>query len=182
MRVVLILTLLLGGLGCAVYKPARVLAPERFGLTCVSDTLCVEDVERLNEAQAYVDRAMRFVAAQIGEFEDQPPLLFCSTQACFSRFNDPRVAAVNIGTFGIVINAHGWQDHILRHELIHHWQNVQFGRAQASVFLPRWYIEGMAYSLSQDPRRPLPREDIEVWREEFETWVAAGNDWRSPPR
>jgi hypothetical protein len=47
--------------------------------------------------------------------------------------------------------------------------------------LPRWYIEGMAYSISQDPRKPLPRADIQGWRDLFNAWKEEGNDWRQPP-
>ncbi|MBC8932715.1 hypothetical protein IAI15_40655, partial [Escherichia coli] len=37
---------------------------------------------------------------------------------------------------------------------------------------PRWLIEGMAYSLSDDPRHPLA-EPFESWRTRFDTWHAA---------
>ena len=57
----------------------------------------------------------------------------------------------------------------------------QFCAVQASR-LPRRYIEGMAYSISQDPRDPLPRRDIQTWRTQFNMWIEEGNDWRQPPQ
>ena len=37
---------------------------------------------------------------------------------------------------------------------------------------PRWLIEGMAYSLSGDPRRPLA-QPFDAWRARFDAWQAA---------
>jgi len=45
---------------------------------------------------------------------------------------------------------------------------------------PVWFREGMAYSLSRDPRRPLP-PPLEGYRQEFETWyqqVGPGKLWQ----
>ena len=38
---------------------------------------------------------------------------------------------------------------------------------------PTWLIEGMAYSLSEDPRRPLT-EPWEAYRQQFEVWAIQG--------
>ena len=166
---------------CALYKPLRVLTPETFGLTCVSHDICVEVPATIVEATRLRDNAVWFVEENVGPLEQPPRILFCSSEDCFSRFGNPAVAALYFwGLDTLLINDKGWQDYILRHELIHHWQVEQFGPVQASR-LPRWYIEGMAYSLSQDPRSPLPRTDIEEWRAQFGEWVENGNEWRQPP-
>ena len=167
---------------CALYKPLRVLTPEIFGLTCMSDDICVEDPATITEATALRDNALRFVEENIGPLRQPPRVLFCGSEECFARFGNPAVSALYFwGMETLLINEKGWQDYILRHELIHHWQVQQFGPVQSSR-LPRWYIEGMAYSLSQDPRNPLPRTDIEEWRAQFDAWVEEGNDWRQPPQ
>jgi hypothetical protein len=54
--------------------------------------------------------------------------------------------------------------------LIHHLQMENIGSLHALFFTPTWFIEGMAYSLSEDPRRPLP-QPLEGWRSEFERWL-----------
>lgn len=175
-----ILALLLAA--CAFYKPLRVITPETFGLTCVTDTLCVEDVSTVAEATELWDDALRFVAENVGPIDHPPRVLFCSSEDCFAQFGNPAVAAFYFwGLDTLLINDKGWQDYILRHELIHHWQVQHFGALQASR-LPRWYIEGMAYSVSQDPRDPLPRTDIQAWRAQFNGWVQEKNDWRQPPQ
>lgn len=166
---------------CAAYKPARRLAPETFGMTCPSRTTCVEDTEMLSDAKRLQFDAVAFVETNLAPFENPPRVLFCSTQDCALRFGDPRVKGHYFGTYGLVINPGGWQPHIVRHEMIHHLQNERFGMFQASYAMPRWFIEGMAYSLSEDPRDPLPRRDIEAFRARFDAWIAAGNSWRAPP-
>lgn len=167
---------------CAFYKPLRVLTPETFGLTCVADDLCVEDTSTVPVASQLRNEALSFVAANVGPIDQPPRVLFCSSQECFARFGNPAVAALYFwGLDTLLINDKGWQDYILRHELIHHWQVEQFGAVQTSR-LPRWYIEGMAYSISRDPRDPLPRTDIQAWRAQFNVWVEEGNDWRQPPQ
>lgn len=166
---------------CAFYKPLRVVAPETFGLTCVTDDICVEDPATIDAATQLRNDALRFITENVGPIEQAPRVLFCHSEDCFARFGNPAVAALYIwGLNSLIINDKGWHDYILRHELIHHWQFEQFGAVRFSR-LPRWYIEGMAYSLSQDPRDPLPRSDIEEWRDQFDTWMDEGNDWRQPP-
>lgn len=46
------------------------------------------------------------------------------------------------------------------------------GSVHALLFTPEWFIEGMAYALSEDPRRLLP-EPMEGWCSKFEAWYSA---------
>ncbi|PJI93029.1 hypothetical protein BC777_1896 [Yoonia maricola] len=166
---------------CHTIKPLRSLAPETFGLTCVTDTLCVEDPDTAPQAQRLATEAMRFVEVKIGSIQQTPKFQFCSTIRCFNRFGHSEFRAQYVwGANTIVVNAAGWEDYIIRHEVIHHLQAEHFGLIKASS-LPRWFIEGMAYTLSEDPRNPLPRDDIEQYRQQFVHWLEAGNDWRLGP-
>lgn len=167
---------------CLFYKPLRVLAPQAFGFTCISNDLCLENSSDSEEARRLRDEALQFVTTNVGPIKETPRVIFCRSKTCFARFGNPAVAAFYYwGIETLVINETGWHDYILRHELIHHWQAEEFGPFRAAR-LPDWYIEGMAYTLSQDPRDPLPREDIEEWRARFNRWVADGNKWQKPPQ
>lgn len=167
---------------CAIYKPARVLTAEAYGLACIDDEICIEDPDSLERARSLRNDAVAFVQSRLGPFRKPPRVLFCATKTCYGRFANPQTLGINLGTMGAVINETGWSEHIVRHELIHHWQSENFGKIATAVSLPRWYIEGMAYTLSKDPRHPLPHAPAQAWRAQFEEWIADGNDWRIPPR
>jgi len=167
----------------ALYKPLRVLIPETFGLTCVSHDSCVEDLTTITQATRLRDNAVGFVEENVGPLRQPPRILFCSSEDCFARFGNPQVSALYFwGMETLLINDKGWEDYILRHELIHHWQVENFGLRPTASGLPRWFIEGIAYSLGQDPRNPLPRTDIQEWRAQFAVWMENGSDWRQPPQ
>lgn len=167
---------------CSSYKPVRVVAPELFGLTCFPDGICLDDPARHNEAAALTNNAKSFVDDRFGPAPNLSRVLYCSTKSCFSQFGNPQVAALYVwGTDTLVVNETGWQDYIIRHELIHHWQAKTFGVLPSSSGLPRWYIEGMAYVLSDDPRADTTNAEANGFRDTFQLWIDAGNDWRIPP-
>ncbi len=166
--------LLLIGLLCApaaawaFIKPVRVVAPELTGLFCVNDALCTDDVSRYQEAAKLYDEALHFVGSSVGSIENKPRVIFCTSDACFQSFGLRKQAAATIGTFGIVISPRAWEPYYVRHEMIHHLQNEKLG-IFATWTKPKWFIEGMAYSLSEDPR-PNLSEPFERYRSQFENW------------
>jgi hypothetical protein len=96
--------------------------------------------------------------------------VFCSTPACSKKFGFTRQNAYTVATVSFVISDRGWRPYFVRHELIHHLQNEHLGSLRAWLFKPAWFREGMAYSLSQDPRNPLP-EPLQGYRSRFEVWL-----------
>jgi hypothetical protein len=166
--------LLLTGLLClpfaawAFFKPVRIAAPELAGVSCVSDTLCTDDLSRHQQAAGLYNEALRFVDSSIGRIEDKPRVIFCSSDACFHSFGLGKSAAATIGTFGIVISPRGWKSYYVRHEMIHHLQNEKLGTIRAWRE-PEWFHEGMAYALSEDPRAELG-EPFEQYRSQFRHW------------
>ena len=162
------------------YKPYRILIPSIAPVTCVTDRLCLDDVSREAEAQRLTNDALSFVNREIGEIQNPPRIYFCASEPCSTYFGLEGTAGYAVGTLGIVIKPSGWKDHTLRHELIHHLQNDQLGTFGAYL-TPKWFREGMAYSLSRDPRRPLNNtHGIEDFRKAFEVWyptIAKENLW-----
>ncbi|MCE2453659.1 MAG: hypothetical protein J4F48_12765 [Nitrospinae bacterium] len=151
-----------------LYKQARVLAPEWNGVSCVSEVVCLEDASRYRQAAALYDEAYTFVNTSVGAIENKPRAIFCDTQACFEAFGFNKAAAHTVGVSGIVIGPRGWKDYYLRHEMIHHLQAERLGvfRRWRS---PEWFKEGMAYSLSRDPR-PNLSQTWQGYRAQFEKW------------
>ncbi|MFA6051723.1 MAG: hypothetical protein WCW33_06615 [Candidatus Babeliales bacterium] len=152
----------------AFVKPVRVVAPALAGLSCINDTLCTDDVSRFEEAAKLYDEALHFVESSVNSIENKPRVIFCSTDACFQSFGFRKQAGANIGIFGIVISPRAWKPYYVRHEIIHHLQNEKLGMIKAWRE-PQWFMEGMAYSLSEDPRQKLS-EPFEQYRSKFEVW------------
>jgi hypothetical protein len=156
----------------AFCKPVRVLAPELTGVSCMNDYLCTDDPSRQSEASDLYEDAVQFVTASVGEIRHKPRAVFCTTDDCGRSFGLGKRSSATIGTSGIVVSPRAWQPHYVRHEMIHHLQNEQLGTLKAWLVTPEWFIEGMAYALSSDPRAVLV-EPWQQYRSRFEEWYRA---------
>jgi hypothetical protein len=149
----------------AIPNPLRALAPGLFGFVC-EERVCVDDARRLAEAQELVRSARADVVRKLGAPSALPLALFCSSAECFGTFGRRRSIAETFGGQAILIGPRGWAAYFVRHELIHVAQYEKLGLIRAWRG-PKWITEGMAYSLSEDPRRKLPA-DLEAWRAQYE--------------
>ncbi|AOI87483.1 hypothetical protein WS58_21250 [Burkholderia pseudomultivorans] len=155
----------------AFVKPLRVVAPALLpGVSCPRADICIDDPAKLGAAQRLYDDGAARAAAAVGAFRQAPRVVFCSTRACADQFGLGERAALTLGDFGVVVAPRGWQTFFVAHELIHHRQAEVLGNVAVAT-KPRWLIEGMAYSLSGDPRHPL-KEPFEAWRARFDAWHA----------
>jgi hypothetical protein len=154
----------------AIPSPLRALAPGLFGLVC-EGRVCVDDARRLAEAQELVRSARANVEQKLGAPHTFPLALFCSSEQCFRTFGNRRSTAETFGGKAMLIGPRGWAAHFVRHELIHAAQYEKLGFIRAWRG-PQWITEGMAYSLSEDPRRPLPAQ-LEAWRAQYESRLGA---------
>jgi len=152
----------------AFVKPIRIFAPELTGISCINDTLCIDDASRFQEALALYEEALNFTDTTVGLIERNPRVTFCTTENCLQSFGLGRRAGITMGTFGIVISPRAWKPYYVRHEMIHHLQNEKLGMVKA-LLEPKWFMEGMAYSLSEDPR-PKLSEPFEQYRVQFKGW------------
>ncbi|WP_321788694.1 hypothetical protein [Burkholderia pyrrocinia] len=156
----------------ALVKPLRIVAPALIpGVSCPSADICTDDAAKLGDAQQLYRDGYARAAAAVGGFRVAPRVVFCSTRACADAFGLGQRAALTLGNFGVAVAPRGWQPYFLAHELIHHRQAEVLGNLAVAT-KPRWLIEGMAYSLSEDPRHPLT-EPFESWRTRFDAWHAA---------
>ncbi len=167
-RLALLLVTVVPALAWAVVKPVRVVWPEFAGVTCVSETICVDDPSQVQQAQALYSEAVAFVSRDVAAVEGAARVIFCATQACADGFGLGARSAVTVGTLGSVIGPKAWKPFYVRHELIHYVQGKTLGVIPL-LMKPAWFVEGMAYGLSQDPRRPLA-EPFESQRAKFIAW------------
>ena len=153
----------------AIARPAQVL--ERVGgLSCRAETVCTDDPSRLQEASNLYSGAMEFLASSVAPLQGRPLVVFCSSWQCYSFMWRDGSAAKTVGKYIIVISPRGWAPYFVRHELIHRLQGEKLG-VLAMYGKPEWFIEGMAYALSQDPR-PHLIEPFESDRAHFQVWYA----------
>lgn len=159
-----------------LFKPMRVLAPEWNGVTCLSEAVCVEDAARAEEAESIHKAAAEFVRTSVGGIRSNPRVTFCASVKCFEAFGFHAPAkAKTIGVSGIVVGPSGWSEYILRHEMIHHLQSERLG-VLGQWLSPKWFKEGMAYSLSGDPRALV--EPFADYRAHFDRWRQQVSDER----
>ena len=151
------------------FKPVRVLALDWNNVTCFGDYICTDDPSSYSAASTLYDSAHEFVEATIGPMAHKPRVIFCSTDLCFQSFGLGRRSAATIGTVAIVLSPRAWKPYYVRHEMIHHIQNERLGSLKAWAITPEWFVEGMAYSLSEDPR-PVLSEPSQQDRTQFEAW------------
>lgn len=166
-------------------KPVRVLAPSLVGLHCDQEPVCTDDPQQWLAANALYIEGMAFVSGHVAPVAGSPRAVFCATQACADRFGLDARAAVTVGTWGTVYAPRAWQPYFVRHELIHVLQGQQLGLLRRWM-APTWFVEGMAYALSEDPREPLAepwqahREQFRAWsrrRDRTDWWTEAGGLW-----
>lgn len=167
-RITLIILFLMPIAVWSAYKPVRVIVPQWNGVSCITEQICIETLEKAEEARVLYDSSVAFVNDFVGVMENNPRVTFCSSVECFKAFGFRAPSkAKAVGLSGIVVGPDGWKGHILRHEIIHHLQSERLGiiRQWRS---PPWFKEGMAYSLSGDPRNLT--EPFNSYREQFGNW------------
>jgi len=152
----------------AFIKPIRVFAPAWNGVSCINDTICTDDMSHYQEAASLYDEALNYVDSSVGVIKNRPRVIFCYSEACSRSFGLGKRSALTIGSFRIVISPRAWKAYYVRHEMIHHLQNEKLGLLKVWRD-PKWLIEGMAYSLSEDPR-PKLSEPFEQYRAQFNQW------------
>ena len=152
----------------AVVKPVRFVAPALNGVSCPTAQVCLDDFSRLADAQSLYSEGLAFVDANVAPLDGNPRVIFCSSETCAASFGLGKRSALTISTIGTVIGPRAWKAYYVRHELIHQLQAQRLGKLQ-SLFKPEWFVEGMAYALSQDPRQPL-NEPFEGYRARFLAW------------
>ncbi len=153
-----------------IAKPVKIFYPQLAGVQCPHPWLCVDDLSKVDEARLLYENALKGVELKLSSFDHKPRVIFCSAPACFAAFGFEKEAATSIGSLGVIVAPRGWTQYFVEHELIHQWQSENFGLL-AMTMAPTWLKEGMAYSLSDDPRAVL-QEPFQSFRSEYRSKFA----------
>ena len=153
-------------------KPVRLLLPELKGVTC-SESICVDDIERMQEAKDLYDAAHAHVSFRITPLENRPRMVFCARTDCYTSFGGGLERAITYPNLGSLIAPASWSPHFARHELIHALQAQELG-AVRMLRGPDWFCEGMAYSVSEPPVEDMPQQ-FEAFRNQYNEWAAGLN-------
>ena len=167
-RVALVALLCVPFAAWAFYKPVRLLAPSLAGVSCITDEICTDAPSRIRDATGLYEHALEFVEAKAGRIKSRPHVIFCESEACAQSFCLGRSTAKTTGPLGTVFGPRAWEPYYVRHEFIHHLQNERLGMYRFHRG-PEWFIEGMAYSLSEDPRIELA-QPFQQYRSQFDAW------------
>lgn len=149
-------------------KPIRVALAQQLPFLSCQGNVCVDEPQQQDKAQKLYDQAIQQTQLRVGNFQHHPTMIFCSTQACAETFGMEHAAAKAVGNLGTVIAPRGWKEFYIVHELIHDRQAEEWGNL-AMLTKPKWLIEGMAYTLSNDPR-PKLSPPFEQWCIQFQSW------------
>ena len=165
----IIILLLMPFVAWVFFKPIRVLAPELIGVACINSRVCIDDKTQIEIADDLYGNALHFVEISVAAVEAEPRVIFCATSECSEFFGLGKRSAITLGTYGIIVSPRAWKPHYLRHEMIHHVQFEKLGIVKLWFTSPKWFTEGMAYYLSEDPR-PVLAEPHESYRSQFASW------------
>jgi len=152
-RLLAVLVLALAGTGCG-YRP-WVLVPALSGTERVSGQLRVErglpDTTRTLLLQALVVAPSR-LARYFGDVRSKPLVVACCTEAKARSLGlRGRAIAVTVRGPAILLGPHG----LAAEEILHEWSHAELdARLPRAVVrrLPRWFDEGLARVISDDPR------------------------------
>ncbi|PTV55414.1 hypothetical protein [Acinetobacter seifertii] len=150
------------------FKPIRVVFAHHLSLLHCEDHICVDDPKAEPLAKTLYNRALQETQDIVGAFHQQPTMVFCSTLECANAFGMEKAAAKAVGNLGLLVAPRGWKDFYITHELIHHRQAEEW-RNIAMLTKPKWLVEGMAYTLTDDPR-PTLSAPFQQWRAQFKLW------------
>lgn len=154
-------------------KPVRLVMPTLAGMSRITGNLYSDTPSQAEDATKLYNEAFNFVGLKIGAIKSCPRVVFCANVANAQFFGLGRASAMTADPCGILIGPRAWKPYYVRHELIHHLQYEHLGLYRYHR-CPAWFIEGMAYSLSEDPRVELP-QPAKNYRSKFEAWMRSIN-------
>lgn len=141
--------------GCQTAANAKLLLPADWtGLVDVSPEVRVEHSASAEQREVALrmhrDARLRLAAA-LGEVRSQPVHVFCFSADCYQRFGGGSPRAKSFGSLRALYGPAGLTTAYVAHEWWHAELHQRLGYWQTRR-VPRWFDEGAAVWVSEDPR------------------------------
>jgi hypothetical protein len=133
----------------------RLLAPLENGMTELQPRVYVEPgMTHAQRSQLILQIAegRRQVEAFFGSVESMPDIVACSTAECAVRFGSGGARAAALGDYAIRLSPDGLTAALVAHEWAHAEVYRRVGGAWAIPRIPRWFDEGIAVVIANEPR------------------------------
>lgn len=158
----LVATMLAAAAGFVFAYPlgGALLCPRCFGFTPLAGNTYVETAmsaaERANTAAA-LRQARAIVLKFYGSLEANPSVFVCATPDCYRRFGGGGSRGMATLDRAVILSPDGITPVIAAHELSHVELHARAGAWRVWFgAIPRWFDEGLAINVSDDPRYLLP--------------------------
>ncbi len=158
-------SLTLGLSGCGSLHGVRMLSPAGFGMEAVNPALFVEPAMRAEQRQT-LQRQIELGRAQAERFyggiTTAPYVVACVTAECDARFGGFGERATAFGDTAIRLSPNGLAAALVAHEWSHAELYRRVGGAWRVNRIPRWFDEGVAVVVADEPRHsPANWQEIE---------------------
>lgn len=158
--------------GAAIPGTHRVLMPEAFGLTEVSDRVWTDAPSRADELRGLANRARERVMDFFGDMPPKPTLILCTTRSCARDFGIGG-NGLSIADMAVMVSPGGLTLGTLTHEMTHSRLHRNMGpRNLIAQPYPTWFDEGLATYVAGHPNwngTPTARDRARV-RETKRFW------------
>ena len=142
--------------GCSVIRSTKLLTPDWFGFSEISDSVHVDNQMSLSQRQEFLktlDLAKMRVSTFFGGIEGIPKVFACSTEECFiSHGGVGQQKGKAYGASMLLLSPRGLDVVIASHELTHIEFHHRIGELKSWCEIPSWFDEGLAVLVSEDPR------------------------------
>ncbi len=157
--------------GCGNLGSWRLLAPADHGMEAIGPGLYVEpamNVAERNDLVVQINRGRSLVAAFFGTVESSPVIVACVSTECAVRFGSGGARAAAFGDYAIRLSPNGLTAALIAHE----WGHAELYRRVGGVWaihrIPRWFDEGIAVVIADEPRHS-PENWGEIQRRGYPT-------------
>jgi hypothetical protein len=136
------------------------ICPRCFGFDNLTQTVFVEqeaDADQRAHIQTTIGDARDVVRAFFGDLQREAYVFVCVSDACYRRFGGGRSRGMAVFDRALILAPDGVTRVIAAHELAHIELHARAGAWRVwRGAIPRWFDEGLAANISDDPRYLAP--------------------------